>query len=97
MGLSINSLSDILDSPYVLTFSKAVEKPECDPVYIGNITIWITDKGVIVTGRRSSGKIGNSYFLFHCIGKFLLCTHIRTYKPRNSNPIKITFYPNITY
>ena len=95
----IKKFSDISDGCYKFSFRSVVEKPDSKPVFDSNIKIWICDAGVVISGRKASGKVGNSYFNIECVGDAVLCRweDVTEYKPRDMNCIKIAVYPHTVY
>lgn len=59
----INSLYDIMNNYYLFKFKSVVGIPDSLPIYDGlHIKIWISDRGIVVEGRKIAGKVGNSIF-----------------------------------
>ncbi len=60
----VNSIIDIMNNYYLFKFKYVVGTPESQPIFDSDvdIKIWVSREGVIISGRKLCGHIGNSLF-----------------------------------
>jgi len=111
----INSFYDIANNYYLFKFKREAGVPDFPPVYNSgvNIRIWISQEGIVVSGRKLCGHIGNSLFMVGgtmvnsplAISRTMLCKwediSIYTPKTKTSRSLHkgdtITMYSGISY
>ena len=110
----INSFKDITSNNYVFNFKVQSGYPDFRPVFNGgDIKIWIAQEGIVVSGRKICGHVGESIFKVGgtmvnsplAISRTMLCKweDIEIYSPRkrkresSNRGETITLYSGITY
>lgn len=111
----INSFYDITNNYYLFKFKREAGIPDFSPIFNsgGDIIIWVSVEGIVISGRKLCGHVGNSIFVVGgttvnaplAVSRTMLCRWediiIYTPKTKTSRSLNkedtITMYSGVSY